>query len=76
MWWKKALRYVLGGIVLLALWFGLGQIFPRGEDLISYILRFLRYTLIGVWVSALAPIIFMRIGLASPILRPEATQKT
>ena len=76
LWWKKALRYVLGGIVLLALWFGLGQIFPRGEDLISYILRFLRYTLIGVWVSALAPIIFLRFGLASPILRPEPTQKT
>lgn len=66
-------RYLLGLVGVVILWFGLGQIFPRNEDLISYALRLVRYTLIGLWVSGLAPWIFMELKLASP--QPKKTVK-
>ncbi len=58
------LRYLLGLIGVFVLWFGLGKIFPRTDDLIGNGLRVLRYTLIGLWVSAIAPWIFLRLKLA------------
>ena len=58
------LRFIIGLAGVLALWFSLGQLFPRSEDLIGYSLRLLRYTLIGLWVSAIAPVIFMALKLA------------
>jgi len=39
-------------IVVLILWFGLGEIFPRNEDVLSFALRFARYALLGGWVAA------------------------
>jgi len=61
---KRALRYVIGLIGILILWFGLGQIFPRDETLISYILRYMRYSLVGFWVIAGAPWLFFHFKLA------------
>jgi hypothetical protein len=61
---KRALRYVIGLIGILILWFGLGQVFPRDETLISYILRYLRYSLVGFWVIAGAPWLFFHFKLA------------
>jgi PAP2 superfamily len=61
---KRALRYVIGLIGILILWFGLGQVFPRDETLISYILRYFRYSLVGFWVIAGAPWLFFHFRLA------------
>ncbi len=61
---KRALRYVIGLIGVLILYMGLGQIFPRNDDLISSALRFVRYTLIGFWVAGGAPWVFKKIKLA------------
>jgi membrane-associated phospholipid phosphatase len=61
---KRALRYVIGLIGILILWFGLGQVFPHDETLISYILRYLRYSLVGFWVIAGAPWLFFHFKLA------------
>lgn len=61
---KRALRYVIGLIGVLILYMGLGQIFPRNDDLISYALRFVRYSLIGFWVAGGAPWVFKRFKLA------------
>jgi membrane-associated phospholipid phosphatase len=61
---KRALRYVIGLVGVLILYMGLGQIFPRNADLISYALRFVRYTLIGFWVAGGAPWVFKKIKLA------------
>ncbi len=63
-WNKRLLRYPLGLIGVLILWFGLGAIFPRGEYTLAYILRFVRYSLVGFWITALAPLLFIRLGLA------------
>lgn len=60
------LRYALGLVGVIILWFGLGQVFPRGDDLASFLLRYLRYGLIGAWVSAIAPLLFVRLGLVKP----------
>ncbi|HQP09101.1 MAG TPA: phosphatase PAP2 family protein [Anaerolineaceae bacterium] len=59
------LRFALGLAGVLLIWFGLGQVFPRSEDLVSYALRLFRYTLIGLWVSAIAPVIFILLRLAN-----------
>jgi membrane-associated phospholipid phosphatase len=60
---QRLLRYLVGLVGILVFWFGLGQILPREADLLSYLLRYLRYTLIGVWISVLAPLLFERLHL-------------
>jgi membrane-associated phospholipid phosphatase len=62
--WKRFLRYPLGLAGVLALWVGLGALLPRGDELIFHLLRYLRYFLVGGWVSGGAPWVFMRLGLS------------
>lgn len=60
---QRSLRYILGVIGILILWFGLGQVFLRGEFMLSYVLRYIRYTLVGFWVSGGAPWLFKKVKL-------------
>ncbi|MBN2551018.1 MAG: phosphatase PAP2 family protein [Anaerolineales bacterium] len=62
--WKRLARFLVGLAGVFLLWFGLGEIFPRGETLIPFILRYLRYGLLGVWITGLAPMLFFRLKLA------------
>ena len=48
-------------------WFVLGRILPRSEDALGYALRYFRYALVGFWISALAPLLFERLGLVNDI---------
>jgi membrane-associated phospholipid phosphatase len=59
---KKILRYALGLIVIIGLWAGLKAAFQGLEPLLVF--RFIRYALIGVWVSLGAPWLFVRLRLA------------
>ncbi len=61
---QRSLRYIVGVIGILIFWFGLGLVFPRGEFLLSYLLRYFRYVLIGFWVSGGAPWLFFKLNLA------------
>lgn len=61
---EKVLRYFVGAFGVILLWFGLGAVFPRNPDLTSYLLRFLRYTLIGLWVTWAAPLLFLKLKIA------------
>lgn len=61
--WKRALRYIVGLTGVVILWMGLGAVFPRQEELISYSLRYLRYALVGCWVTGGAPWLFLRFSL-------------
>jgi hypothetical protein len=70
------LRYVIGVAGILLLWFGLGQVFPRSADITSFTLRFFRYTLVGLWISALAPLLFERIGLSRVYKKQVASFST
>lgn len=62
--WKRILRYLTGLSGVLALYLGLGSIFPDQVDLLSYALRFLRYGLIGLWIAYGAPKLFSWLKLA------------
>lgn len=61
---KRAIRYVIGLIGVLILYVGLKKIFPAGDAFIFYLLRFIRYSLIGFWVAGGAPWIFKKLKLA------------
>ena len=62
--WKRAARYVVGVIGVFLIWNGLGMLFPRGESLIPLLLRFIRYGLLGLWVSAGAPLLFTKLKIS------------
>jgi membrane-associated phospholipid phosphatase len=62
-WIVRLARYGIGLIGVLILYSGLGSLFPRTADILGYSLRLLRYILIGVWMSALAPLVFAKLKL-------------
>lgn len=62
--WKLILRYLVGVVGVLIIRYGLKAIFPEGETLVAYVFRYLRYALIGAWVSGGAPWTFLRLKLA------------
>jgi membrane-associated phospholipid phosphatase len=64
---QRAGRLLLGVAGVLILYLGLKAIFPTGETFIPYFLRYLRYALIGLWISAGAPWIFVKLKLAQEI---------
>jgi membrane-associated phospholipid phosphatase len=56
-------RYFVGIFGIFIFWYGLGIVFPRSADIISYGLRFLRYILVGLWLSYFAPYVFIKLKL-------------
>jgi len=60
----RILRFMLGIIGVLLIWCGLTIFLPHGTGLIAQIGRFVRYALTGVWTVYVAPIVFLRTGLA------------
>jgi hypothetical protein len=76
LWWRLIARYLVGLIGVFALYAGLGSIFPETETLLSYLLRYVRYALIGFWISGFAPWLFMQLKLAtgSPPLSVQTKQ--
>ncbi len=61
--WRRLVRFIVGLIGILVLYLGLGQVFPRDANFIGFGLRFVRYTLIGWWVSWLGPLVFEKLRL-------------
>jgi len=65
---QRLLRFLAGVAGLLVIYVGLdvlfGLIAPDAEALLPYILRYIRYTLVGAWVSAGAPWVFVKLKLA------------
>ena len=55
---KKLARYAFGLLGIVALYFGLKLIFPEEPILVGAIFRFIRYALIGLWVTLFAPLFF------------------
>jgi membrane-associated phospholipid phosphatase len=66
-WWRRLLRYIIGLAGILALYLALKSIFgalaPNESTFWGLCLRYVRYTLIGLWISYLAPLIFIRTRL-------------
>lgn len=63
---SRILRFLLGIAGLGIIYFGLKLIFPDTPDFIGYVFRFVRYSMVGFWVTWLAPLIFVKLGLAQP----------
>jgi len=59
------LRSLIGIFGVLVIWYGLGKLFPRNPDLLSYSLRYFRYALVTIWVTALAPLVFRLVKISS-----------
>ena len=75
-WWRKAVRYLLGVVVALALLFGLRAVFKgvAGETSPLWwvmVLRFVRYWLVAIWGAFYAPWLFVRLGLATAEPAPK-----
>ena len=68
---RRILRYLLGIVVTLAIWRGLGLILPEDPLWLALPLRLFRYWLAGVWVAYYAPLVFVKVGLAGSSPRPE-----
>jgi hypothetical protein len=62
---RRKVFLAVGLLGILILWRGLGLVFPDNADAISFTLRYLRYSLVGFWVSAGAPWLFFRFKLAN-----------
>lgn len=60
----KGARLALGVLGLGAIYFGLKLAFPGEGSSLYALFRFVRYALIGAWVSLGAPWLFMHLGLA------------
>ncbi len=63
-WWQRLIRYLLGLLGIGVLYMGLKLILPDGEDFISNTMRYIRYGLVGLWVTWLAPLLFFATKLA------------
>lgn len=64
---KKAARMVVGLAGVALIYFGVKLAAPKaGQDLYA-LFRFLRYGLVGAWVSFGAPWLFLRLGLAGSL---------
>ena len=58
----RLLRYVVGLIGLLLLYIGLGRTFAMLEgNFLALVLRYIRYAMIGAWVTLGAPVLFRKI---------------
>ncbi len=60
---KRFFRFIVGIIGLLAIYLGLKLVFPESPILLGLSLRFVRYAVMGLWVSAIGPWIFKKMKL-------------
>ncbi len=62
-WWKRVLRFLIGIGGIAILWMGSGAIIPDQDNFLGYTLYYLLNALIGFWIAALAPLLFLRLNL-------------
>ena len=73
--WQRVVRYLVGIAGVLVLYAGLGSLFPDNLGLVSAVLRYFRYFLIGIWIACLSPLLFekLKIGRIEPDFEPRST---
>ena len=69
--WKRIVRYSIGLVGIIVIYFGLSALFPHGEDVTSQALRYTRYAMVGFWVTYLAPALFLSLKLADRKLHAD-----
>lgn len=75
--WQKVARYFIGMVGTVALYAGLGALFPDDMSLSGMVLRYLRYTLIGLWIAWGSPLLFEKLGVGviNPYFPSQTTAK-
>ncbi len=73
--WRRGLCFAVGLLGVAVLYFGLKAVLPGGESLLGAATRFVRYAVLGVWVSGGAPIAFTRLHLLIPAMKSEEAVK-
>jgi membrane-associated phospholipid phosphatase len=63
-WPLRAARWAVGLVIVMVVRVGLGAVFPSGGDAVALAFRYVRYCLMGLAAVWLAPLIFVRTGLA------------
>jgi len=73
--WQRILRYLVGITGVIAIYAGLGSFFPDDLGLVSMVLRYFRYFLIGIWIACLSPLLFekLKIGRIEPEIEPRSS---
>ncbi len=71
--WQRAVRFIVGIVVTVAIWRGLALIFPEDPLWLGLPLRLFRYWLAGMWVAYYAPLLFVRLGLAQASPDPDVS---
>jgi len=64
---RRAACYLLGMIGLLLIWYGMGELGHGQTALLAGGVYYLRSAVAGLWVSVLAPALFIRMGLTERI---------
>lgn len=65
-WWLRLARFLIGTVVVLALYLGLKALLPGEGSRLYLVFRFLRYALMGFWITLGAPWLFGLLKLAKP----------
>ena len=60
---KRIGRYLIGLVGVAVIYLGLKLVFPTSPEWLGLTLRYVRYALLGLWVAALAPMMFAKLQL-------------
>ncbi len=63
--WKRFARFLIGMLILIAIRFGLGALFPGEEEPFYLVFRVFRYMVMGLWVGFGGPWLFLKLRVAS-----------
>ena len=64
---KRVLRFIVGLIGIILLYWGMKQLPPLENATFDYIYRYIRYAVIGFWITGAAPLLFFKIRVAEPL---------
>ncbi len=62
-WPQRVARFLLGGVIVAALYVGLREAFPGDTSPYYFVFRFIRYGSLGLWAVLGAPWLFVRLRL-------------
>lgn len=60
---KRFTRFFVGIVGVVVIYLGLKMVFPEEPMLIGFVLRFVRYTILSLWVSYFGPYLFKKLKL-------------